>query len=122
MIDLTKPVQTRDGRRVRILCADAKGDFPIIGAVEERDGTERSGSWMRDGRYLCTGPSTSDLLNLPEKRPVWVNVYPPGVQRDYYHPDKASADSFATSSRIACIEVIYKVPAIKTGNESGAGK
>jgi hypothetical protein len=111
MIDLTKPVQTRDGRRVRILCADAKGDFPIIGAVEERDGTERSVNWMRDGRYLCSGPSTSDLLNRPGKRSFWVNVYPEGGGHDTCHKTKEAADFCASSKRLACIEFTYEVPA-----------
>lgn len=31
--DPTKPVQTRDGRKARIICTDAKGVLPIIALV-----------------------------------------------------------------------------------------
>ena len=34
MIDFNKPVQTRSGSPVRILCTDAKMDWPIVGLVE----------------------------------------------------------------------------------------
>ena len=34
MIDLDKPVQTRDGRKVLIYNRNAGGDYPIHGAIE----------------------------------------------------------------------------------------
>lgn len=35
MLDLTKPIQTRDGRQVRILCTDLKrdDDYKIVATV-----------------------------------------------------------------------------------------
>ena len=76
-LDLTKPVQTRDGRPVRILCMDRKSKYPIVGLVLKKDGSETTESWLADGGYhypACIGEN--DLINVPPK-PVkyFVNVY-----------------------------------------------
>ena len=36
--DTSKEIITRDGRKARIICTDAKGDRPIIALVERFDG------------------------------------------------------------------------------------
>jgi len=36
--DPSKPVQTRDGLPARIICTDAKCDFPIIGLITIMNG------------------------------------------------------------------------------------
>jgi hypothetical protein len=66
-IDLTKPVQTRDGRKARILCIDANNDYPIVG-LYEYEGSEQSATWMLDGTYLVHSPRATgyDLVNVPE--------------------------------------------------------
>ena len=38
----SRKVVTRDGRKVRVLCTDRKGDNPIIALVENCDRTEES--------------------------------------------------------------------------------
>lgn len=68
MIDFTKPVQTRNGLPVRILCTDKKGGQPIIGLINEGM-QETATSFSADGQYL---PSISpghrwDLQNVPER-------------------------------------------------------
>lgn len=49
MIDLTKPLQTRDGRPVRLLCADAKGPAPLVGLIDQQSG-EYPERWHLSGR------------------------------------------------------------------------
>lgn len=68
--DPTKPVQTRDGRKARIIATDAKltDGRSIIALVERTNGGEMAryvyedGSWF--GSYV-TDPS--DLINVPEE-------------------------------------------------------
>jgi hypothetical protein len=51
--DPTEPVQTRDGRKARILCTDFRGTgvCPILAAVTCSDGTEKALSYFQDGRF-----------------------------------------------------------------------
>lgn len=51
MIDLAKPLQTRDGRPVRLICTDAKGtQGPLIGLIDNGV-SEYEGRWKLNGRY-----------------------------------------------------------------------
>ena len=69
-----KPVCTRDGRKARIICFDAKGDpCPIIALVEE-NGIESAYHYDKNGQNAYN-KSKLDLMMLPEKKEGWVNVY-----------------------------------------------
>ena len=76
-IDWTKPVQTKDGRKVRVLCTDARGRNPVIGLVlNEDEETDEMMSWPISGD--AWGPDhdySLDLINVPEKHTLWVNVW-----------------------------------------------
>jgi len=66
MIDWTKPVTTRDGRKVRVLCTDGPGKYPVIGIVEDavRPVVDR---WMQNGKAISDpGDDELDLINDPE--------------------------------------------------------
>ena len=75
-----KPVCTRDGRKVRIICFDGKGDKPIIALVEAKG--NKDALIEKVERYFINGHSVfevretnDDLMMLPEKKEGWVNVY-----------------------------------------------
>ena len=62
-----KPVCTRDGHSVRIICFDAKrGNYPIIALVENK-GEEVVVSYNLDGRYCNDNNDELDLFMAPEK-------------------------------------------------------
>ena len=67
-IDFSKPVQTRDGRKVRILCTDGPRQcFPVVGFV---DGDSFPHMWTSSG-YWCQGNDRNcerDLMNVPPKK------------------------------------------------------
>ena len=70
-----KPVCTRDGRNVRIICFDAKGDYPIVALIESGN-IEGVQQYMIDGH--CTKAMSEcygDLMMLPEKKDGWINIY-----------------------------------------------
>ena len=67
-----KPVCTRDGRKVRIICFDSKNDpqRPIVALVEHND-NELLYEYTIDGKDCFSHISTtgtSDLMMLPEKK------------------------------------------------------
>lgn len=70
-----KPVCTRDGRKARIICFDAK--FPktgnIVTLVEKKNGEEVALYHYDDGH--CSIGRGYDLMMLPQKKEGWVNVY-----------------------------------------------
>ena len=71
----SKKLVTRDGRKTRILCTDAKGDYPIVALVEEDDG-EYSVSCTKNGRYYLNEiDDKNDLFFAPVKHEGWVNIY-----------------------------------------------
>ena len=81
--DPDKPVQTRDGRKARILCTDAEhrcieGDiFPIIALITNVSGQEIPETFRENGfiqRSDIARPD--DLINIPEKR--WAVLFKDG--------------------------------------------
>lgn len=104
--DPEKPVQTRDGRKARILCADRSGtDLPII-ALREARGIEIVETYAADGTIYGTGTKNDlDLINIPEKRVYerWVNVYPDNIS--WSHRSRVEADGYQKNGRIACIHI-----------------
>jgi hypothetical protein len=70
--DLTKPVQTRDGRKARIICTDRKGDnysiIALVTSVYDGEEDEDTNMYTTEGLYWCDGQITDlDLINIPER-------------------------------------------------------
>ena len=74
-----KPVCTRDGRKARIICFDAKrkDEKNIIALVPSKDypGFEDLISYPNNGNYYGGHENDGDLMMLPERKEGWVNVY-----------------------------------------------
>lgn len=66
-LDLTKPVQTRDGRPVRILCMDRKGEYPVVGLVISNYDDDFIRCWPVSGIYDLDRLQHLDLINVPPK-------------------------------------------------------
>ena len=71
----TKKVITRDGNSVRIVCTDAKGNFPIIALVEMHNGTETVLRLKENGRCYNDTEDPRDLFFTPIKKSGWINLY-----------------------------------------------
>lgn len=78
-LDLTKPVQTRDGRPARIVCTDRKCDngFPLGVLIPNEYGVEEFFWHCADGRFndSPSAPSNLDLQNVPVITMEWVPYY-----------------------------------------------
>lgn len=85
LFDPTKPVQTRDGRRVTILKQDLKDAQPLVGVIHAIDEHDHDfvEQWCSDGRFSVAGKGNdfSDLVNVPAKRTYsgWQNFYKDGT-------------------------------------------
>ena len=71
----TKKVITRDGRSARIICTDAKGNFPIIALVETYNGNETVLRLKENGRFYNDTENSRDLFFAPVKKKGWINLY-----------------------------------------------
>ena len=70
-----REIVTRDGRKVRILCTDRKGDTPIIALVyDANDGQEYGYAFYSDGKFFRDGNEESDLFFAPEKHEGWIII------------------------------------------------
>ena len=103
-IDFTKPLQMRNGRKLRLLCTDAAGLYSVICQLED---TKEIRSFTLDGRLLLDLPI--ELMNVPDQVTIdtWVNVYDnpsPG------HATKEDALQFAGPSCRATLHIKRTVP------------
>ncbi len=116
MIDLSKPLQTCDGREVRIYATDHVGLYSISGAIKYGEGW-RSAEWTSEGRRSTSGSHHLDLVNFQNAFSLlcWVNVYGRETGGQYkefsIHVTKKDADRHSGlervsgSERVACLRV-----------------
>ena len=71
----SRKVVTKEGKNVRIVCTDKKGnDYPVV-ALIEWEKTEEACDYTKDG-CLNDGRITEyDLFFAPEKHEGWANIY-----------------------------------------------
>jgi hypothetical protein len=76
MFDPTKPVQTRDGRKARILATDLDGKWPVAAVVEESPGHWLAYSFDEDGlRKDTRRENYNHLINLPAEFEVEIEAF-----------------------------------------------
>ena len=73
----SKKVVTRDGRSGRIICTDAKNNYPIVALVETQTKDEENiFSFTKYGGWsLVVEESINDLFFASEKKEGWLNIY-----------------------------------------------
>lgn len=73
-----RPVCTRNGQEVRIICFDAKSEnYPIVALVKEGYSTqEYLHTYTNEGRVYYKNPTHSlDLVMPLKKKTGWVNIF-----------------------------------------------
>ena len=103
-----KPVCTRDGRKARIICFDAKdteGDLTIVALIEIREGYESIERYNMKGKYLIKGCNNYDLMMLPEKKCGWMNVY---KEQIYDTKEEAIKVKYDGANYIDTIEIFWE--------------
>ena len=98
--------QTRDERRVRIICTDGPSPrFPVIGVVE---GNSYTTTWDVSGNHRLDGSTEFDLVDIPQTK--FINVYEPhrigssNLASVLILDTRAAADDIRGENRIACLE------------------
>jgi hypothetical protein len=112
MLDLSKPVQTRDGRAARIICTDKKNlVYPIVALITTSAEIETLKTYTPAGQLFAIstgkGLSRHDLINVPVVKTGWLNMYPRKHTSPTLWRTKELADEAACTNRIACIKVEY---------------
>lgn len=72
LINPLRKVVTREGKSVRILCTDAKGDYPIFGLALDDDGSEHT---IRSGQDGIGGFDKDDLFFVSTSHEGFMNIY-----------------------------------------------
>lgn len=92
-----RKVVTRRGKDVRIICTDAKGDYPVVGLIHYRDGDERESpnTYTENGSYdISNDEDARDLFFSPEKKIIWGNLYSTQLgttfSGDFYKTEEAA--------------------------------
>jgi hypothetical protein len=107
--DPTKPPhQTRDGRPARILATDIRHpNEPIVAAVDYGE-YEVVRCYKPNGRWHDGRTPENDLVNVPQKRKRWLNIYRGNYSGELCHTrDEADANA-VMGARIACIEIEWE--------------
>ena len=108
--DPSKKVVTRDGREVRIICTDVKGEHPIMALIPDKQG-ELAYRYLRNGRQLTYTDSPLDLCFPTTKKEGWVNIY---SEQEYRHPGenifktKEEAIKYKDINYIATIKIEWE--------------
>ena len=103
-----RKVVTRDGRSVRIICTDAKGDYPVVALVEIYNGAENVFRLEENGHFYYDTEDSRDLFFAPVKKSAWINLYKmnsiisPGPRA---YDTKEEAES-AVGDKSCCISTI----------------
>ena len=79
----SRKIVTREGKPARIICTDARGEYPVIALIEHYQETlDVTFSFTKDGKWCTDGTnSNKDLFFAPEKHEGWTNVYEEGTNR-----------------------------------------
>lgn len=80
-----KPVCTRGGLPVRIICWDRLSDYPIVALVKNpNQAHENTLSYRLDGKYFkCEEKDKRDLMMASEKKEGWINMFNAGCSTSY---------------------------------------
>ena len=111
--DPSQKVITKDGKSVRIICTDAKQDYPVIGLLSLDDKSETTVYYKKNGRWLADNQDEWDLFFAPSKREGWVNIFKdedlPFINGDIYESkDKAEEEAIGEPDYIATIKIEWE--------------
>lgn len=102
-VDFKKPVTTRDGRPVRILCTDRKSERSVIALVESKAG-DSCWSYLPSGLYSKDSETPHDLVNPPVKK--YINLFPRDCSSSYFDSREEAEASGKASKNAGYIKTI----------------
>lgn len=108
----SKKIVTKDGRAVRIICTNAKNEFPII-ALITNDSKEVLMDYNNNGKVSPDEMTDLDLFFAPIKKEGWVNLFKneelPFVNGDVYKSEKDAKEAAeGESDFIASVKIEWE--------------
>lgn len=100
--DWSKPIQTVDGRKARLLgelkTSSIYNESRVV-AVEEPNGDEHAKSYFEDGQYFSDRKSQHDIINVPPRKvtrevEVWAVVDSDGAILTYHDTRERTSTSW----------------------------
>ena len=104
--DTSRKVVTRDGRKVRIICTDVKGNAPIVAVIGEKDNTENVLRYESDG--IMHGNHDIDLFFAPDIHVGWINIHKVCLDgRNYWPSVVYSTEEEAKEAAAQCDSPVF---------------
>lgn len=111
MIDWSKPIQTVDGRKARLLgelMLPAVCDERRVVAVEDPKGYERAYVYIESGQFFHDRKSQHDIINVPPRKvarevEAWAVVDRDGTMLGHYGTREYANESFVLKNKGARI-------------------
>ena len=105
--DPTKPVQQENGRAAYIVTTNSHVEnFPIIAELADNHGGFSLAYFTSKGRGYAR---PLQLVNIPQKKDVWVNIYRHNIDGSLYYAGEyatpESADCGAAADRVGRIRM-----------------
>src|SRR3990167_4996467 len=95
-IDMNKKYMTRSGLDVRLLCTDAMSCRPVVGLIKFKCDPEFIGdkcsdgelmhNWFSNGKEGTEFDNDIDLIEVKEKKVMWLNIYKTEMPYDEIFP------------------------------------
>ena len=108
----SQKVVTRDGREVRIICTDAKHEFPVIGLVlNKKYNNEDTYNFAENGRWTYINEDVLDLFFAPIKQEGWVNLYKIGTKFEFgnvYNTEEEALNKKSNQNYVATIKIEWE--------------
>lgn len=108
-IDWTKPLQTRDGRKARVVATDiaTKHEYTHAALIMDKNGEEILETYTKDGFcWVDRKTRDKDLVNIFEEQSRWMNVYSNSTMAwSYDTRDDANSAANSQKNRIAILQV-----------------
>ena len=105
-----KPVCTRDGRPVRILCYDfiTPENNPIVALVKLNEKQEGIVCYTGNGKNYPNGECSLDLMMATEKKEGWINIYEGGIVSSIYATEKIALFNKIEDRYITTIKIEWE--------------
>lgn len=103
-----KPVCTRDGRKARIICFDAKCNKPIVALIYDCN-KETVLQYLENGRFFVDQIDKYDLMMFPQKKEGWVRIYKSASNVYYLSSNIYKTEEEAKHSSDCCYVGAFKI-------------
>ena len=104
MINVKKPLRTKDNRVAKIISSEGMIEYPFVGYIQ---GSSKPMAWNTDGELQTGVDHSMNIENIKEKRTAYINIFKTGGGNVYKSLEQANKNS---KGRLHLITVDYDIP------------